>query len=76
MRLAIIAALLLTACPRGPAIRYTETWYDRAERRSLDADGGVLIEQETGFTAIRRVSLNLSTGEVINVDGGFHFRRL
>ncbi|MDX1419699.1 MAG: putative LPS assembly protein LptD [Rubricoccaceae bacterium] len=46
----------------NPAVRYTETWYDRSERRSLDGSGGVQIEQETGFTAVRRVSLNLSTG--------------
>lgn len=44
----------------NPALRYTETWYSRAERRTLGSDGAVLIEQEPGFTPIRRASLDLS----------------
>ena len=46
----------------NPALRYTETWYDRAERRSLGAGGGLVVEQEPGFTAVRRVRLEVGTG--------------
>jgi hypothetical protein len=60
-------AFTLTRLPGGapfflnlnPALRYTETWYDRAEHRALGPGGAVVVEQEPGFTAVRRVSLDV-----------------
>jgi hypothetical protein len=56
----------------SPSLRYTENWYDRAERRSIGPGGGLVVEQETGFTAIRRVQLSAGAGT--RLYGTFPFR--
>ncbi len=44
----------------SPSINYTENWFTRSDRRSLDSTGTIVTLQENGFTAIRRVNLGLS----------------
>src|SRR5690606_3463515 len=56
----------------NPSLTYAETWYARSEHRTLGPDGRLLIEQEAGFTPVRRLGLNLSTGT--RLFGTFPFR--
>ncbi|NNF57000.1 MAG: LPS-assembly protein LptD [Rhodothermaceae bacterium] len=44
----------------APSIRYTESWTDRFQERTLNAEGQIVSGEVAGFTAIRRVSLGVS----------------
>ena len=54
----------------------SETWQRRAVRESMLGRWGTPEDVASAVAAIALDLLPFSTGEVINVDGGFHLRRL